>query len=69
MEEIRKRNEAQYITTSSFGKFDSCPVDMLKRHDIDYDINPFGRKLTKEEVTELAQGSVGLIAGTETLDQ
>jgi D-3-phosphoglycerate dehydrogenase len=57
------------ITTSSFGKFHPGPLELLKQNKIEYKVNPFGRKLTQKEVIELAQGAVGLIAGTEILDQ
>ena len=56
------------ITTSSFGKYDTSPLDRLRREHIQYILNPYGRKLSKAEVVDLAKGVDGIIAGTETLD-
>ncbi|HJN62456.1 MAG TPA: NAD(P)-dependent oxidoreductase, partial [Candidatus Parcubacteria bacterium] len=57
------------ITTSSFGKVDSEPLDKLKRHGFEIVKNPFGRKVTPQELRELLPGVVGLIAGTEIIDR
>lgn len=56
------------ITTTSFGKYDNEPLDLLRRNGFETVLNPYGRKLKKEEVTNLCAGSVGIIAGTEILD-
>jgi len=56
------------ITTSSFAKYDRLPLDELEKNQIDYTINPYGRKLTKDEVIDLAKDADGLVAGTELLD-
>jgi len=56
-------------TTSSFGKFDRAPIDMLEEKGYEVIVNPHGRKLKKEEILELYPGIEGLIAGTEVIDQ
>lgn len=56
------------ISTTSFGKYNSTPLDMLKEKDLELAFNPFGRALTSKEVIELGSGIEGLIAGTEPLD-
>lgn len=56
-------------TTSSFGKVDSKPLDLLKNAGFEVVINPHGRKLTIDESKELMAGFDGLIAGTEKLNQ
>jgi len=56
------------ISTSSFGKYDRIPLDQLEKERIEFVLNPYSRKLTREEVLELAKGITGLIAGTEPLD-
>lgn len=56
------------ISTSSFGKFDARPLDMLKDAGVEVTLNPYGRKLSGEEVLKLAAQAEGLIAGTEPLD-
>jgi D-3-phosphoglycerate dehydrogenase len=57
------------ITTSSFGKESSEPVDALRRAGCELVFNPHGRKLTKPESLELLRDVDGLIAGTEVLDR
>ncbi len=56
------------ITTSSFGKYDPAPLDRLIDAGVQYVLNPHGRKVTEEEIIELAQGVDGIIAGTEPLN-
>ena len=60
--------EKIFISTSSFGKPDPTPLEMLKAAGLEISLNPYGRRLTKEEMVELAVNSEGLIAGTEPLD-
>jgi D-3-phosphoglycerate dehydrogenase len=57
------------ITTTSFGKYDPRPLEKLSKAHMDYVLNPYGKKLEKEEVIELAEGADGIIAGTEVLDK
>ena len=57
------------ITTSSFATYDSLPLDELQKNRIDYTINPYGRKLTKDEVIDLVKDADGLVAGTEQLNE
>ncbi|MBL7074343.1 phosphoglycerate dehydrogenase [candidate division KSB1 bacterium] len=57
------------ITTTSFGKYDSSPLARLKGAQIHYILNPYGRKLTKEEVLDMSKGVDGIIAGTEPLGE
>lgn len=56
------------ITTTSFGEYDRLPLECLEKEKVEYILNPFGRKLTKEEIIDLAKGVKGIIAGTEPLD-
>ena len=57
------------ITTSSFGNEDSSPLNSLR--DAGYEIvhNPYGRKLTEDEVATLLLevAPIGMIAGVEPL--
>lgn len=57
------------ITTSSFGKYDEKPIEMLKEKGHDAVLNPYKRKLTKEELLELAKGYEAILAGTEKYDE
>jgi D-3-phosphoglycerate dehydrogenase len=56
------------ITTSSFGKYDSKPLDMLKGKGYEAVLNALGRKLDKEETLALCGGCAGIVAGTEIYD-
>ncbi len=57
------------ITTSSFGKIDSTPIEMLTKCGLEIILNPYGRKISKEEIFELCCDSIGVIAGTEIFDK
>lgn len=54
------------VTTSSFGKADKKPLDILKEK-CEVMLNPYGRKLTTEEFIELTDGMDGVIAGVEPI--
>jgi D-3-phosphoglycerate dehydrogenase len=56
------------ITTTSFGKYDNKPLRHLKEKGFEIILNPYGRKLKREEVIELCKDAVGIIAGTEVYD-
>ncbi len=57
------------ITTSSFGKDDISPLNLLKEAGYETVINPYGRKLTEDEVLDLLLEvkPVGIIAGVEPI--
>jgi D-3-phosphoglycerate dehydrogenase len=57
------------ISTSSFGKQNRQPLDVLETAALDCLLNPYGRKLKPEETIALLEGVDGLIAGTELLDR
>lgn len=52
---------------SSMGQVGSQPFDILKENGFEIINNPYGRKLSEEEVIELAKGCVGIVAGVEPL--
>ncbi len=54
------------VSTSSFGKADSAPMDLLKEK-CDIILNPYGRKLTTDEFIDLTDGVDGVIAGVEPI--
>tara|TARA_B100000959_G_scaffold198667_1_gene207806 strand:+ start:12979 stop:13893 length:915 start_codon:yes stop_codon:yes gene_type:complete len=56
------------ITTSSFGEFDRTPLELLEAAGYTFELNPYGRKLKKEEVLQLYPRACGVIAGTEQID-
>lgn len=55
------------ISPSSFGKINTEPLDLLNLNGYDFVNNPYGRKLTEEEVIKLAKDCIGIIAGVEPL--
>lgn len=57
------------ITTSSFGKYDANVLVPLKEKGLEYVLNPYGRKLTENEVINVAKDAEGIIAGTEPLNR
>lgn len=55
------------IGPSSFGRGGEQPLDLLRQHGCQVVMNPYGRRLTADEVVNLGQGCVGIIAGLEPL--
>lgn len=56
------------ITTTSFGKYESKLLAQLEYKGFNVVLNHHGRKLKKEEIIELCQNAIGIIAGTEIYD-
>lgn len=56
------------ITTTSFGKYDKMPLKLLEDNGFEVALNPYERKLKKDEIVQLCKDAVGIIAGTEMLD-
>ncbi|MBP7507939.1 MAG: phosphoglycerate dehydrogenase [Prolixibacteraceae bacterium] len=54
---------------STFAAQDRSPIEKLENAGCEIINNPFGRKLTKQELIDLLPGVKGLIAGLETLDE
>lgn len=52
---------------SSMGQCGSEPFDLLRSNGYEIINNPYGRKLTEDEVIELAKNCVGIVAGVEPL--
>lgn len=59
------------ITTSVFGAVDAAPIEALKNAGYRVRLNPFGRRLTRDEAIEILSDTriVGLLAGLEPLDR
>ena len=55
------------ITTIPFAEKDRLPLEMLESSNIDYFINPLGRKLTEDDLTEMITDFDAIIAGTEEI--
>jgi D-3-phosphoglycerate dehydrogenase len=52
---------------SSMGQVGPEPFELLKKNGFEVLNNPHGRRLTEDEVLELAQDCVGIVAGVEPL--
>jgi D-3-phosphoglycerate dehydrogenase / 2-oxoglutarate reductase len=55
------------ITTVPFGDKDSLPLELLESSNIDFLINPLGKKLTEDELAEMVADFDVIIAGTEQI--
>lgn len=55
------------ISPSSFGEISDAPLKSLKQAGFSYINNPYGRKLTEDEVIALASDCIGIVAGVEPL--
>ncbi|MFA5256468.1 MAG: phosphoglycerate dehydrogenase [Candidatus Omnitrophota bacterium] len=56
------------ISTTSFAEHDKSPLDLLKKNGYKTELNPYGRKIKPAELVELARDAIGLIAGTEPIN-
>lgn len=57
------------IGPSSFAQEDATPLRMLEKAGCEIVPNPFGRRLTEDEIIEHLKGIDGLIAGLEPLNE
>ena len=57
------------ITTVPFGQYDNYPIELLEINNIQYDINPLGRRLKEDELAEMISDYSILIAGTEPITE
>ena len=55
------------ITTVPFGAENSLPIELLENHQVNYVINPIGRKLNPHELIEMVHDCEVIIAGTEKI--
>lgn len=60
-------NKKILLSPSSFAKLSLRPIELLKMHNFDIVENPFGRKLTEDEVEQLLEGCIGLVGGVEPI--
>ena len=56
------------VSTSTFASSNNEPLDLLNRHGFEVVTNPYGRKLSQQEIIRLLKGAVGLLAGLESLN-
>lgn len=60
-----KMKDKVLISTTSF---QTESLQILERENYEFILNPFGRKLAQDEVIQLGEDCIGIIAGTEPLD-
>lgn len=60
-------NKKVLTSPSSMGQCGSEPFDLLRENGYEVINNPYGRKLTEDEVIGLAKDCVGIVAGVEPL--
>ena len=56
------------ISPTVFGKCGLEPLELLEEHGYEAILNPFGRRMTPDEVIELGKDCIGIIAGVESLN-
>lgn len=57
------------VGASSFAQQDKTALQMLEEKGFEVIPNPYGRKLTEEELVILLEGAIGLLAGLEPLTE
>jgi D-3-phosphoglycerate dehydrogenase len=57
------------ITTVPFGEKNRLPLELLDNANITYLINPFKKKLTEDQLTDMVTDYDAIIAGTETITE
>jgi len=56
------------ISPTRFGSCGKQPLELLEKEGCEVILNPFGRKMTPDEVIELGNDCIGIIAGVESLN-
>jgi len=57
------------ISSRSFGKIDSGAIGLLEKEGLEPILNPYGKKLSENEILKLLDDAVGIIAGTEKITE
>ena len=57
------------ITTVPFGDRDRLPLELLENSGIEYLINPFNKKITEDQLTDIITDFDVIIAGTEPITE
>ncbi len=62
-------NHKIFVALSTFAKFSTSPLNLLRESGCTYTINPLGRRLVRNEIIEMGKESEGIIAGVEPYDE
>ena len=57
------------VGASSFARVSDKPLRLLREHDVEVTLNPYGRKLSRNETIDFLRGADGILAGLEPLDR
>ena len=57
------------ITIIPFGNKNKLPLDLLKKSNIEYVLNPLNKKPSEEELAEMIKDFDAIIAGTEKISK
>lgn len=57
------------VGASSFARVSDAPIRLLREHGAEVRLNPYGRKLSREETIEFLRDADGILAGLEPLDR
>lgn len=57
------------VGASSFAAADDTALNKLRGEGVEVELNPYGRKMTEEEIIRFLQGADGILAGLESLDR
>ena len=57
------------ITLIPFGNKNKLPLDLLKKSNIEYVLNPLNKKPSEEELLEMVEDCDAIIAGTEKISK
>lgn len=56
-----------FISTIPFGEVSTEPIEILRKNNVEFEINPLGRKIKKDELIDHIKEVDCLIAGTEDI--
>jgi len=62
-------NVKVFVSTQPFASINPEPLDILAEHNLNVELNQYGRKITQQELKVHIAGKHALIAGTEKIDK
>ena len=57
-----------FVALSTFAQYGEAPLSLIKNSNIEYSLNPLGRRLKKKEIIDMGCDASGIIAGVEPYD-
>ena len=65
----KQGNLKVFVSTQPFASVNPEPLDILAEHNLNVELNQYGRKITQQELKVHIAGKHALIAGTEKIDK